>query len=668
MKRICIAIFIVCLVAGHLNFAAEASAAPPDARTYARLEIWKAVSAGRAVSATIALLDNDRFVFSEGFAMADRGRSLPVESKTLFNIGSISKVYCATAIMVLVDEGKVDLDKPVTHYLPEFTMADERYKSITVRMLLNHSSGLPGGSYANSFGIQYNESFLPDTLKTLAQSRLKHEPGEMSVYCNDGFSLAEMIVERVSGQKFTQFLSERVFTPLALQSTHAGVGMLPAGFAAPIARYYDPSGKPEPFEAVSFLGSGGLSATAEDLCRFADSFSGQGKQILTTKSRKEILSPQLPAFHGKLRNPGISYGLGWDFAGLPEFSKQGLFLLGKSGGTGNYSSMVFTLPEHRISIAVIAAGPQAGSMDIALNVLEAYLVEKGLFRSSPKSVLPPVAAKPMPDSLKAYEGYYAADGGSVFKLQLDREKNRLLVFNTEMETASPVLTAVYNEGLFYDSQRKKYYLDSVDGMHLLVHSSQFADLVSFQKIEPLAEPRKLKVELNKTVWLRRNVEPFEARMSVFNHWITARTFSDLPGYVDFAGIKRIESADAAGMNLKTVRDSSELHLFEKDGATWAWVSGLIFSPGKQVEPLKTPLSQVTLAQNGMNEWRKVSVDAVLSFLYPSSGRVIVFSPEDTVLFDSLVDLGEVFAPAGSLVELAGRAGDRFSIAAGFNRH
>ena len=67
---------------------------------------------------------------------------------------------------------------------------------------------------------------------------------------------------------------------------------------------------------------------------FADSFSGQGKQILTPRSRKEILSPQLPAFNNKLRNPGISYGLGWDFAGLPEFSKQGLFLLGKSGGTG----------------------------------------------------------------------------------------------------------------------------------------------------------------------------------------------------------------------------------------------------------------------------------------------------------------------------------------------
>ena len=89
----------------------------------------------------------------------------------------------------------------------------ERYRDITVRMLLNHSSGLPGGSYANSFGYKYHNPFLQETLRTLARSHLKHAPGERAVYCNDGFSLAEIIVERVSGKKYSTFLAQRIFAP-----------------------------------------------------------------------------------------------------------------------------------------------------------------------------------------------------------------------------------------------------------------------------------------------------------------------------------------------------------------------------------------------------------------------------------------------------------------------
>ena len=147
------------------------------AKAFARSEVWKAITNGQADSATVAVIDNGTIVYSEGFAMADRLNSLPVDKNTLFNMGSISKVYVTTAIMLLVDDGKVRLDAPVTTYLPEFTMLDERYKDITVRMLLNHSSGLPGTVGPNSFGYQYNKDFYRDVLDILAQSHLKHRPG-----------------------------------------------------------------------------------------------------------------------------------------------------------------------------------------------------------------------------------------------------------------------------------------------------------------------------------------------------------------------------------------------------------------------------------------------------------------------------------------------------------
>ena len=109
-------------------------------------------------------------------------------------------MYVAAAIMLLVDDGKVSLDKPVTEYLPEFKMADDRYKKITMRMLLNHSSGIPGTEGANSFGFKYDNNVKQETINTLARAHLKHDPGAMQVYCNDGFTLAEIIVERVSGR------------------------------------------------------------------------------------------------------------------------------------------------------------------------------------------------------------------------------------------------------------------------------------------------------------------------------------------------------------------------------------------------------------------------------------------------------------------------------------
>lgn len=207
------------------------------ARVVARTGIWKEINSGAAGSATVAIMDGGKVVYAEGFGMADRERSVPVDPQTIFNIGSISKVFTATAIMLLVDDGKVRLDEPVTTYLPEFRMADPRYRDITVRMLLDHSSGLPGTTGQNDFGFRYNPDVFPQILANLAQSHLKHAPGAFAPYTNDGFSLAEMVVERVSGQRFLDFLAQRVFTPLAMPDTGAGVGDRPGRTAA---AWYDP--------------------------------------------------------------------------------------------------------------------------------------------------------------------------------------------------------------------------------------------------------------------------------------------------------------------------------------------------------------------------------------------------------------------------------------------
>ncbi len=226
-----------------------------DAIATARSEIWRAINSGQCGSATAAITVNGKVVYAEGFGMANREKGIPVERNTLFNIGSISKIYVAAAIMLLVEDGRLSLDKPVTLYLPEFKMADDRYRTITVRMLLNHTSGMPGTQSANSFSFKYDDNMKRETMNTLARAHLKHAPGTMAAYCNDGFTLAEMIVERVSGRRYMNFLNDRIFKPLGLKNTGMGLGEIKD---KPVALYYEPeTGKAHPLEAISILGARG---------------------------------------------------------------------------------------------------------------------------------------------------------------------------------------------------------------------------------------------------------------------------------------------------------------------------------------------------------------------------------------------------------------------------
>lgn len=129
----------------------------------------------------------------------------------LYGIGSSSKIYTTVAVMQLAEDGKLSLDAPVTRYLKDFKMADSRYKDITVRMLLNHSSGLMGSTLDSALLFDDSDPSSTDLLlERLASQRLKADPGAYSVYCNDGFTLAELVVEAVSGMDFMDYVDRYI--------------------------------------------------------------------------------------------------------------------------------------------------------------------------------------------------------------------------------------------------------------------------------------------------------------------------------------------------------------------------------------------------------------------------------------------------------------------------
>ena len=540
-------------------------------------------------------------------------------------------------------------------------MADKRYKDITVRMTLNHSSGIPGTQGSNTFGFKHNGKALQETLETLSYSHLKHNPGDMAVYCNDGFSVAEMIVERVSGKKFIEFLSERVFKPLNLKNTGVSVGEISNKTRA---AYYNPeTGKMEPFEVASILGAGGLSTTASDLCRFLDTFSSQNKLFKKT-SLDEMRKEQPSKFRGKLRNSDVSIGLGWDMTEIPSYNAAGLKVMGKSGGTGNYSSMCFTVPDKRISVAVIASGDHSGAMQMAFDILNAVLVERGLMTKEKKSLSFPLKPEKIPQSLASFAGYYANEQKTC-RITFDMDKNTVTLNTLKDGKEIPELSLIYNNGYFHDAGGNQFYFTSINKQEYFVNSfKKFGiDTISMQKAEPLEKPQNLRINMDNRLWLRRNTSPSEGIGGMSTHLVKSLIYKDLPGYVNFLGTKRIESAIFAGMPFDAIRDQTELTLLDKDGETWARVSELLFSPADCAKPLKAGENTVKIGSLGCDEWLKAGEDMILSFVKPKEGRVIVFSPDRTAKYDSAVDTGDVYVTKGSFIECEGYADDLFTVKA-----
>ncbi len=667
-KRFIPILLVLILLFASIGLLACGSSTTQDtyeaAKVLARNALWTEINSGKASCATVAVMVDGKIVYSEGFGMADREKSIPVDTKVIFNIGSTSKTFDAVAVMQLVDEGKVELDAPVTQYLPEFTMADPRYKDITVRMLLDHTSGLPGTNYANNMGYAFNTAMYDEMLADLSQAHLKADPGAMAPYCNDGFTLAEMLVAKVSGQSFIDFLSENIFKPLSLnagpsvgQRTDKTIG----------AFYVADSGIKYPPEILSVLGAGGLSCTAEDLVKFGDTFSGKGTRILSESSLQEMMtaSPSTFAAHAQAKtgiNPELAYGLGLDYTDIPFYSAQGIKVVGKGGDSDDYHSELLIVPDHRISVAVIQAGHGGGAPDAAFKVLDSVLQSKGLIQPAAEQVVPP-QPQPVPASYAAFEGYYA--GERPFRLTYDAATSTLTlhVLASGLEgTTSPLY---YMGGLFANLSGAQFSLMEVDGNRFVAMGmdNNLVYMTAGQQAQPAASPVNLAIDINGAEWLRRNVKPFEAVGLVDTHIVVSNAVTGLLGYVDFAGFKLVTSPTFAGMPVGAVRDQTELTLFPKNSETWAQLSDELYSPSSVAAIFGGGTSTVIIGADNYNEWLRTSADLVVSFDKPDEGRVIVFSPDGTHIYDSEINQGEIYVPAGSLIELAGFSGDRFSVTA-----
>jgi CubicO group peptidase (beta-lactamase class C family) len=251
---------------------APAAPAPPQL-TRADLEAWLdgflpyALQRGDVAGAVIVVVKGGEVLLQKGYGYADVARRTPVDAeRTLFRPGSVAKLFTWTAVMQLVEQGKLDLDRDINGYL-DFEIPPRDGKPITVRNLMTHTPGFE--EVVKNLLTDKPERFLPlgPYLKTWTPNRI-FPPGEVPAYSNYGVALAGYIVERLSGERYEDYIDRHIFIPLGmLHSTFRQP--LPDRFASQMSKGYQlGSGPAEPYELVGPAPAGGLAATGADMARF----------------------------------------------------------------------------------------------------------------------------------------------------------------------------------------------------------------------------------------------------------------------------------------------------------------------------------------------------------------------------------------------------------------
>lgn len=319
----------------------------------------------------------------------------------IYGVASVSKVYVTAAVMQLVDRGLVELDEPVTTYIPDFTMADGRYTDITVRMLMDHTSGIMGTSMRNEFlyDDNYDDQFL---LENLAAQRLIHEPGEYAAYCNDGFDLLEIIVENVTGMDYTEYVVENIAAPVGATHTGSPLTLLENDLNAPVTF---PGNVPYDYEYGMCIGAGGIMATASDVANFGSAFF-TGNDILLSQESQEAMATR---WNDEGENADIyedANGLGWDYVESLAYEQEGVTVLGKGGDLINQHSFLLVAPDQEVSVAVLSTGGSSTYNELAAQaILDVVLEEQGIVLDHEADHTYEFADE-IPEEYLGYEGFY----------------------------------------------------------------------------------------------------------------------------------------------------------------------------------------------------------------------------------------------------------------------
>lgn len=332
-------------------------------------------AAGKRPGAAVAVVLDGRVVLMKGYGLADIGRAKPVTPSTIFRIASITKSLTATAVLQLVDAGKLKLDDPVSHYLPEIPAG------IRVSHLLTHTAGIP--------------DFIP--YAEMLRRPLEFEPGSRLNYSNNGYEILGRLIGKVTGKSWDAVAREQIFAPLGMNGTGYDLG---AAMPARATGYllgkngYEPISVPDARDASA---AGGLFSTVEDLVRFEEAFAA-GKLLRPETARRAWTPVALPGGRSG------AYGYGWTL-----LTHRGVREVSHGGDITGFNSYLAIYPDEKLAVVVLSnvgmrpPGPVPTAGDLAHRIAEIWLGDRMQKEDAPSTVRVPAGI------LDGYTGRYRVE-------------------------------------------------------------------------------------------------------------------------------------------------------------------------------------------------------------------------------------------------------------------
>lgn len=291
---------------------------------------------GQVPGASVLVLRDGKPVVQRSYGLADLEAGTAATPSTNYRLASVSKQFTAAAVLLLAQDGRLGLDDPARRWLPSLP---EAAAAVTLRQLLTHTSGL----------IDYEDVMDPastvqvhdaDVLRLLeTQDRTYFVPGSAYRYSNSGYALLALIVERASGQRYAQFLRQRIFEPLGMRQTvayEAGVTEVTNrafGYSTENGRWH----RTDQSSTSAVLGDGGIYSSIDDLARWDAALYDE--RLLDAGSLRQAFTPATPTDEAE-----VAYGFGWRITGET---------LWHSGETIGFRNVIVRYPQRHLTVAVL---------------------------------------------------------------------------------------------------------------------------------------------------------------------------------------------------------------------------------------------------------------------------------------------------------------------------
>ncbi len=383
----------------------------------------------------IAVISADEVIFKKGYGLMDMEQNLPVSPNTLFDIASVAKQFTAFAILMLEDEGKLNLDDDIRKHIPQLP---EYPHTITIRNLLQHTSGIASTDVLRLFaGLSMSETWTyQDEMDLIMQyPKLNFEPGAQHVYSNAGYSLLARIVEEKSGMSFSDFLAQKVFSPLGMKSTLVidRPGLNPQNLAKGYKMENDSFEIFSSTEDFSY-GSSNIISNANDMIHW-------GQNILNTQTGPDDYLQKISNPYNVLENgDSLFYTYGFWVR-----NHKGVKMVEHSGGVQGFRSQFMIFPEENIILILMFNSEEIMTRRLALGIVETMFADN----ITEEVVKPREAIHLNPEVLQPFEGSFRMSDG----MQLS--------FTLEQDTFWLVLPGDEKFPLFAESETK-FFLKAFD--------------------------------------------------------------------------------------------------------------------------------------------------------------------------------------------------------------